>query len=434
MLEKWCQDSLSVPPLVLVGRMGDRQPPEGMYGMFSAMMFRGAEMGQDIHEELKYLGFPLPEEPFRMVVFALDDAQVQALRGRDRHNCRINMYAALRTHMSENLERESSGFLVLLMGCLFGIFYGESETHTVTETCRETVDYAKNTLGFDVHVTISNRWTGMDKIETAYRMLQDIESSRSFYTDTIDRVFEIPENALQRISDVDQRTRFEQTFFQTADRICGTVRAGDSQAAAQNLQDQLYKIAENCIGMPYPTTLNLTINRFISLLQYRLVDQDLADWRYVSQMDFSRDLVSSPNLTAYLEVGKDIAEKLVEHAQMRSRQRYDSMMHDIRAYVEANATDMNMGLTAVAREFKIKPREAAESFRQYFGESINDVIHKSRVKQAKELLLTTDDSVQSIAEAVGYCSLATMYRAFTNVEGVAPGKLRQNKGHQNEKH
>lgn len=53
---------------------------------------------------------------------------------------------------------------------------------------------------------------------------------------------------------------------------------------------------------------------------------------------------------------------------------------------------------------------------------------KARVKKAKELLLTTDASVQDIAEAVGYCSLATMYRAFTNVEGVAPGKLRQKRG------
>ena len=50
------------------------------------------------------------------------------------------------------------------------------------------------------------------------------------------------------------------------------------------------------------------------------------------------------------------------------------------------------------------------------------------MKKAKELILTTDDSIQSIAEAVGYCSLATMYRAFSNVEGVAPGKFRQNRG------
>ena len=69
----------------------------------------------------------------------------------------------------------------------------------------------------------------------------------------------------------------------------------------------------------------------------------------------------------------------------------------------------------------------SESFRQYFGESVNDVMHRARVRKAKELLLTTDRSVQEIAEEVGYCSLATMYRAFSNIEGIAPGKLRQSK-------
>ena len=106
---------------------------------------------------------------------------------------------------------------------------------------------------------------------------------------------------------------------------------------------------------------------------------------------------------------------------------FDSLMHDIYAYIEENATDVNMGLTAIARQFRLRPREAAENFRQYFGESVNDVMHRARVRKAKELLLTTNDSVQEIADAVGYCSLATMYRAFTNIEGVAPGKLRQKK-------
>ena len=138
---------------------------------------------------------------------------------------------------------------------------------------------------------------------------------------------------------------------------------------------------------------------------------------------------TDPNDVIFSVDPRDIAQELVNHARERKVDRRDMLLRDIRAYVVDNATDMNMGLTAVAREFRLKPRETAEAFRQYYGESINDVMHKTRVKKAKELLLTTNTPVQDIAEAVGYCSLATMYRAFTNVEGVAPGKLRQSKLH-----
>jgi AraC-like DNA-binding protein len=411
-------------PIELVGSFQGRSVPKELYGMLTAALLRGTEMGRDIMEELSYLNFHLPRGPFRVVLFSLDDPRVRELSGRERHNCRLKIYDALRSQMMSCLK-DTDGVLVLIMGYLIGILYPQSSEDNIVEASRESVWNVEKQLGYGAHVTISSRWETPDKLEMAYRMIQDIEGGRSFYGSLIDRVFEIPSDALARISDGDKKTQFEQNFFGTTERVCGAVRAGDGEAAGRYIREQLRQIAENSIGMPYPTTLNLTINRFMSLLQYRLADESLADWRYMAQQDFSRLLVSCGSMEAYLKTGTWIAENLVEHASVRSQKQYDSFMHEVYDYIEGNATDVNMGLTAVARAFRLKPREAAESFRKYFGESINDVIHKARVKKAKELLLTTDDSVQDIAEAVGYCSLATMYRAFTNVEGVAPGKLRQ---------
>lgn len=423
----WCQDA-NESPIVAVGALSQQQIPSELYGVVSALLLRGGEMGQDIQDQLRYLGFDLPDGPFRVVQYRVDDPILQEVSGRFRHNCRLNMYAAMREHLTQLLRDIPGGIFVLLMGSLFGILYTGDQEEQVIASCLDEVRYDKENFGFSAHVTISDRWEQVEQIETAYMTIQDVEKSRVFYGDKISRAFVIPKNALLRIADTKQRMQFEQTFFQSSERICGSVRAGDVEAARLHIRGQLEKIADNSIGMPYPTTLDLTTNRFISLLQYQLAEQDLADWRYISQIDFSRELVSQTNLEGYLDQSMSIAQRLVEHAKLRSEQRHDRLMRDIRAYVEENATDMNMGLTAVAREFKLKPREAAENFRQYFGESVNDVLHRARVKKARELLLTTDDSVQDIAEAVGYCSLATMYRAFTNVEGVAPGKIRQKKG------
>ena len=204
-----------------------------MYGMISALLLRSGEMGEDIAEALGYLGFPLPGGPFQVVLFSLDDPRIGALRGRIRHNCRVNMYAALRDHLAERLQYKTQGWLVMLMGYLFGIFYTGGDDTVVARVCGESVGYAKDVLGFDVHVTISNPWEGVDKVESAYRIIQDAEHSREFYTGVMDRVFIIPSDALQRIVDRDQRTQFEQTFFQSAERVCGAVQAGDCQASTR---------------------------------------------------------------------------------------------------------------------------------------------------------------------------------------------------------
>ena len=426
-LEQWCRETEIPSALEPVGSLKKQQIPKVLDGMMGALMLQGSEMGEDIEEALEAQNLRLPTLPYRVCQFSLDDPRIENLRGKQRYYCRLGMYRWLQDYLTGTLEHTVGGFLVLMMGGLFAVLYTDPEADYIYDACKQAVDTAMAQMDFQVHVSISSLWTGAGRMESAYRMLRDVEQSREFYTGAIDRVFVIPDTALQRIGDAAQRTEFEQGFFQAAERICGAVQAENVQATAVQLRAQLQKIAENCIGMPFPITLNLTFNRFMMLLQNQLVEQNLANWRYITQADYSRTLSAAGTLEAYLEAGEKIAAELVAHAQDLRQGQRDSLLRDIRTYVTENATDMNMGLTAVAREFRLKPREAAESFRAYYGESINDVIHKARVKRARELLLTTDMAVQDIAAAVGYCSLATMYRAFTNVEGIAPGKLRQSR-------
>lgn len=426
MLETWCKDTADLSPVLPVGAFRGQKIPEGLYGMIGALLLRASVIGDELQDELRQLHFPLPDSPFRIVLFSLEDTQLAALTGKDRHNCRLNVYYAVMDRLCRQLGTSCNGFLVLQMGYMIGLLY-PGLADDICNVCQGVIDYGRDTLGFSLHADVSMRHRGVAEVETAFRMVESLEWSRSFYTNITVPVLEISADSMKRIGDMEQKTSFEQAFFKAADQICGAIRAEDARAAGRYLTDQLARIAENSLGLPYPDTLNLTVNRFLNLLQYRLVDQDLANWRYVSQMDFSRDLMRTKTIQDFLAEGEKIAKALLEHSRERTTLRYDSLMRDIYAYIEENATDVNMGLTSISREFKLKPRETAESFRQYFGESVNDVMHRARVRKAKELLLTTDRSVQEIAELVGYCSLATMYRAFSSIEGVAPGKLRQSK-------
>ena len=427
MLESWCEIGKDIALIELVGSLCSQNPPEQLSGILGALLFRSDTMGREITEFLAHEGFPLPEQPFRLMLLALDDPEVQKLEGWKRYWCRINLYDHLRHWMMDRLEQQTSGILFMQMGFLLGMFYGEEATDPVAAVCREAVGYAEAELGISIHITVSHTHEGCGNVSKAFRSIQDVEQSRVFYTDMLEPAYLITGKITDRLTDREQMAEFEQGFFQTANQVAGSVRAGDQESAARYLRSQLLRIAENCAGMPFPTTLQMTTNRCLSAIQNTLLSENLADWKYLEHRDFSRDLAECATLEAYLNISDTMAGDLVEHARQRLEGDHDRLMHEIRDFLEKNATDMNMGLTAVAREFHIKPREAAESFRRYYGINVNDVIHQARVKKAKELILTTDDSIQSIAEAVGYCSLATMYRAFANVEGVAPGKLRQNR-------
>ena len=419
--------SKDVSPIVRFGPQ--KEIPEMLYGMFGALLFRSQDLGSDIDQVLRGQGVILPERPYHVVLISLSDPKINEMD--DRHSYQIEMYCEIRTHMIQQMNPQDEGIFVLMNGFLIGLVY--SDTAQLAQCCEGAVRYAKEHLGLTCHSTMSSAWTGIENIEQAHRMVQDAEYSRRFYGDLIAPAFCASEDMIARLTDKAQHLKTEQEFFPSTERICGTVRAGDQNAAAGELRKQLKQIAETCIGLPYPDVLNLSVNRFFSLLQFRLSEQKLADWRYLAEMDFSRELISCGTLTEFLDASDSIARRLIAHARERMDQGHARLMREIWSYLEENAADMNIGLTAVARNFHITPREAAESFRQFYGISVNDVIHRARVKMAKELLLNTNDSVQEIASKVGYCSLATMYRAFTSIEGVAPGKLRQNRSGQTRK-
>ena len=330
-LEQWCGETEIPSALEPVGSLKKQQIPKLLDGMVGALMLQGSEMGEDIEDVLKTQNLDLPELPYRVCQFCLDDPRIGTLRGKARYYCRLGMYRCLRDHLIGTLEHTVGGFLVLMMGGLFAVLYTRPDEDYIADACKEAVEYAQKDMDFRVHVSISSLWKGAGMMETAYRMLRDVEQSRAFYTGAIDRVFVIPDTALQRISDAAQRTEFERGFFQIAERICGAVQAENAQAAATQLRAQLQKIAENCIGMPFPITLNLTINRFMMLLQNQLVEQNLANWRHITQADYSRTLSAAGTMEAYLAAGDQIAAELVAHARELRQDQRDGLLRDIRA-------------------------------------------------------------------------------------------------------
>ncbi len=63
-----------------------------------------------------------------------------------------------------------------------------------------------------------------------------------------------------------------------------------------------------------------------------------------------------------------------------------------------------------------------------FSVSFNDFVNRFRVEEAKELLTENsmkNDSLDSIAEAVGFGSVGTFIRVFRSFEGKTPGKYRR---------
>lgn len=65
------------------------------------------------------------------------------------------------------------------------------------------------------------------------------------------------------------------------------------------------------------------------------------------------------------------------------------------------------------------------SFKDAFGETPHRYLQRRRIERAMYLLRTTDTSVTEICMAVGFSSVGSFTRTFTDIVGSSPSKFRE---------
>ena len=72
----------------------------------------------------------------------------------------------------------------------------------------------------------------------------------------------------------------------------------------------------------------------------------------------------------------------------------------------------------------LSEKRVYEIVRAMTGMSFNEYLLQLRMKQAALLLVTTQDSINDIADRCGYQGFSTFYRVFKRHYGMAPGQFR----------
>lgn len=94
-------------------------------------------------------------------------------------------------------------------------------------------------------------------------------------------------------------------------------------------------------------------------------------------------------------------------------------------YINAHFTEP-IRLHWLAEKYNYNPAYFGRLFRRSYGISFEAYIQKKRISYAKELLITTDYSVDIILQKIGYTNKNNFYRAFLEDCGCTPKEYRSN--------
>ncbi|MFC6289975.1 helix-turn-helix domain-containing protein [Levilactobacillus angrenensis] len=104
-------------------------------------------------------------------------------------------------------------------------------------------------------------------------------------------------------------------------------------------------------------------------------------------------------------------------------QEYTSRFELIKNWIRIHSHE-KLTVDIVATEFKITPVYLTKLFRTYEGMTTIHFINLTKIKQAQELLLTTDLSVKEIAYELGFTNEKYFLRLFKRLSSLTPTKYR----------
>lgn len=111
--------------------------------------------------------------------------------------------------------------------------------------------------------------------------------------------------------------------------------------------------------------------------------------------------------------------------RLRTAKNNQELLQRARGFIEEHASDPNLSLALLSERFQINQSYMSRLFKEEFGENFVDYVAKIRVLRSKELLESTDRSIQDIAQQVGYPYTFSFNRVFKKIVGVTPGEYRR---------
>ena len=105
-------------------------------------------------------------------------------------------------------------------------------------------------------------------------------------------------------------------------------------------------------------------------------------------------------------------------------QQADAVIGDCQAWIAENYASSNP-VAGMAAQAGLKPRTFARRFRSATAYQPMDYVHAIRIEEAKQLLESSDISVEEVSHAVGYEDATSFRRLFKRKGGLTPAAYRR---------
>ena len=132
---------------------------------------------------------------------------------------------------------------------------------------------------------------------------------------------------------------------------------------------------------------------------------------------------SQPQISSAVEILNICITHLINEHSLQLKDQ--TLIEEINDYIVKNISS-SLSVELICRTFYINRQKLYLLFKEYNNTSVKEFILSNQMEKAKELLKTTNDSVEEIANQVGFSDYNYFIRIFRKKIGTSPLKYRKN--------
>lgn len=210
------------------------------------------------------------------------------------------------------------------------------------------------------------------------------------------------------------------TYFDDEQKLVTCIRHQDYVAAKEQMHNMIKKQLRST-GRSIQATALQYYGLLNTIIQAATLLEQEAYGNVLDGLDlslFSSPLLSGEKLMEQMDAVFDAiiaVDRNVDHNDVPAW-----LLH-ARAYLDAHYQE-DINVSALGERVDVGAFYMSKLFKQFYGVSVLDYIHRKRIDEAISLI-SQGESVKTAAEKVGYASVVTMNRAFRKYTGTTPGKF-----------
>lgn len=389
---------------------------EQLKTLFAINLFHGRKTEDEISEELQKFGYPLSWSRLYAFVLQVDHVDAKKYTSKEKDVLSFGI-SQIMTEIIGEEERlapaaiDSKTQAIILIGHEPDEQKNAALLQSYAEQIQQTV---KELFSISVSIGISRSFEKLSESDQAL----DQGLSALKYRLKVGKEAIVFHDAMFDASEV--KTSYYPKILEN--RLFEAIKLGESDKAKEGLDILLADLFKRNRGT-HELELNIMrlINNLIELIQLLGMDSLMVKdhktlYKSVFEMETAEEVEHFIKGT--------IVYPMIDLMEERESSQYKTISDKI-VHIVQHEFDTKLTLDVIAGRLHYNPNYLSEIFKKELGQSFSDYLANFRYTMAKKWLKETDLSVKEIAERLQYNNSQNFIRFFRKLEGITPGKYRE---------